>query len=106
MAHLLPVVSSLDMSALAPVGCPSDPKPGRTWDVSMKYPPPHPARRSGELVTSFAFSPPLFFSSMPGHYVWGNLSGNSYREALLRLPHGFSVLRLQHGGHLGGLVTE
>lgn len=39
MAHLLPIVSSLDMSALAPVGCPSDPKSGRAWDVSMKYPP-------------------------------------------------------------------
>lgn len=43
---------------------------------------------------------------MPGHYVWGNLSRESYREALLRLPHGFSVLRLQYGGHLGALVTE
>lgn len=84
MAHLLPVVSSLDMSALAPVGCPSDLSLGRAWDVSMKHPPPHPAHRSGELAM-----PLLFFPSFPQSYVWGNILGAVTRKLFCACRMGF-----------------
>lgn len=84
MAHLLPVVSSLDMSALAPVGCPSDLSLGRAWDVSMKHPPPHPAHRSGELAMPLLFFPSCqvgFPNHMCGVIFWGQLPGSSFAPA-------------------------
>lgn len=36
----------------------------------------------------------------------GVIFRGSYQEALLRLPRGFSVFRLQDAEHLGALVTE